>query len=284
MTASATRPLPDHGTAARAKGRFYAGIKGCDCEPCKTALYRADKARRLDNQRGLSRTITPDATAAAIERLAAAGMTYKDIAKAANCSEASIHAVRHAVRPITANLANRIQAVRPATSPASMVPSLGAVRRIRALIAIGHAEAAIAKAADISVALTSEITGDRLDRVRAGIHDRIDAAYQQLRTRTPATSRGASRNRNRAVRAGWPTPDQWDGEIDNPDADPGQWIRSVADDRVDVAVLVENAEWLSAEHGLSWDQVADRLKVRRDTLHTYRGRIRERAAAAGGAA
>lgn len=104
----------------------------------------------------------------------------------------------------------------------------------------------------------------------------------------PAEDNGASPEAAEAARTlarqrRWATPDAWSSaDLDDPCATPERPSRPKIRRAEDV---VEDAEWLRATSGDSWRGVADRLGVRKNTLHTYQSRVRKRAAVmAGGAA
>lgn len=265
---TATKPLPPHGTYARANGRFYADIPPCGCPPCRDAEYRYDKQRRIDIAAGHDRVADAGQAATDVEHLAAAGMTYVDIARAARCAKATITNLRQPGARVTAQVAARIAAVRAEHSDAKPVPALGA----------GHSQAVFAAAARLSVQYVSELANERIATVRADTHSRVAEAYETLLALPVPTGKAADRARRRARLRGWPPPEQWDGEIDNPDADPAMWTRhDTACRSVD---LVEDAEFIIRTTGIDLDLVVDRLGVSRNRLDKARERVRAQARAA----
>lgn len=275
-----TRPLPEHGTYARAKGRPGTGIKGCICPPCRKADNDYNKYRRVLKVTG--RSITVDAAPAAnhLRALLAAGNGWPQTAAALNCNESSIYRlVSGEQKTISRRRAARIFALTPNPAPESRVPPLGTVRRIRALIAVGHQVKAIAAHAGLSASVLNDLIHDRKPSVRYQTSRRVADTYEALR----GVPGGHVQSVNRARREGWPTPAEWAGDIDDPDVDPRVVVGGRVPDPT-AEEIVENAEWLREQTGGSWDAIAMQLKIRTDTLHTYRSRVRERAAAnAGGA-
>lgn len=270
VTAS-TKPLPPHGTYGRANGRFYANIGPCGCPSCRNAEYQYDKQLRIDKAAGRDRTIDAADTAADVEYLAAAGMTYLDIAAAASCSKSSIYNLRKPGATITASLAARIAAVRYARSGMAIMPAVGATRRVRAVHTMGHTATAFATRSGLGLPYISELLNGHINTVRAETHDRIDATYRALINAVARPSKGATRARRRAQTEGWPPPLAWDN-IDDPAEQPTGWQRS--DERCG-ADLVEDAEFIVRTTGVSFALAAERLGVHRNTLE----RARERSAA-----
>lgn len=266
--------LPPHGTYARANGRFYAGIKPYPCTPCRDAEFRYDKQRRIDKEAGRERTMPADQTRADVELLAAAGMTYLDIAAAARCTKSTIQNLRRPGARVTARTAARIAGVRAAHSAMKTMPSLGAVRRIQAALGAGHPQSVFAAEAGLGVQYVSEMVNGRVPTIRADTHARIDAAYRTLIANPAPAGKGASRARNRARAAGWPTPEQWEDRIDDPDADPTAWVRTGKPRCAEE--LVEDAEFIARTTGvIDVKLIAERIGVRRNTLQ----KARERASA-----
>lgn len=203
-------------------------------------------------------------TAATIQHLINCGMTMEGIARAAGCHSNTVSNARKAGARVTIETADRIAAVRATISPNALVPAFGATRRIRAAAAEGHTEVAFAKQARLKLPYISELTTGSRSLIFASTHERVDIAYRTLLAGPAPTGRGASRARNRARAAGWPTPEQWDGEIDNPDADPQAWMRN--DTSRNFEDLAEDSEFIIRTTGASLAQAAARLGVSRDTL------------------
>lgn len=270
-TPAAVKPLPPHGSTARANGRADKGRPPCHCAPCRKANRRYQKALDYDHHNGLRRTCDAAKTAAEIRHLINCGMTKADIAAAADCN---VNSIRHALIPgVTVNvrLAESIAGIRVTISPTKAIPAFGARRRVQAAAALGHTEAAFAAQAGLAQSYINELARGRKRNIFAGTFDRIDAAYRALLAGPVPTGRGAAKARNRARAQGWPTPDQWDGHIDDADADPLAWARPA---RQSIEDLVADAEELYEKHGLSWEAAAAQLGLRTNTLHQYRTRVR----------
>lgn len=262
-----TRPLPDHGTITC----YY---RGCRNPECLTVGHRYDKAARIRRARGIPAVIDAAPAAQHIARmLAADGVTCASIADTAGVSPATVTCIANGTRTrILARTAAAILAVRvPDPDPADIVDATGTARRLRALAAIGYPGNDLAARIGGTKTFVSDICNDRRRRVRRATANRVEAVYREL----AATLGPSDYTRAWAKRRGWPTPDQWDGEIDNAVADPHAWVRR-RDDRRRTEDIVADAEELHAEHNLSWEAAAAQLGVPVNTLHTYRSRARRR--------
>ncbi|WP_354643942.1 hypothetical protein [Kitasatospora camelliae] len=214
------RPLPPHGTYARAVGRPQKKIPGCGCEPC--ILARRQYRKRLRVLNGTGRTLTVDAATAAdhVRRLVAQGADRQRIAAQSDCA---VHTVAHLISgqltQIWSSTEARILRVRPSDvlSPRRMVPATGTSRRIRALMAIGHDIQAIGLAIGSDPAFVQRFAAGTQTTLRAFKAEQVADAYRRLvRSAGPSVSA-----RRRAEREMWPGPMHWDGAaIDDPAAQP----------------------------------------------------------------
>lgn len=274
MTAkTATKPLPPHGTTARATGRPHAGIKGCPCRPCRKA-HNAYK-KRLRYLTSTGRSVTVDATESAehLRMLLAAGNGWDETAAALNMSTSTLsYLVTGRQERIGRARAEQILALQPDPIPNASVDALGSTRRVQALIALGHRFRDIAHGTGLEKTVICDLANQRLRTIRRSTAEAVDHGYQQLRQKPGSFTRSL----NRARREGWPTPTEWAGDIDDPDVDPATWIRD-DNGRRRSADLVEDAEFIQATTGVSIELAAERLGVPRNTLDRARERIAARA-------
>jgi hypothetical protein len=258
---TAAKPLPPHGTYARAQGNARSGRPRCTCDRCKAARRRYDKRRRI---------VGPLETGAAraadrIRLLAESGMTHIAIAEAANCAPSTIVRIAHGQVPaIHVTTAARILAIRFEPSGHQFTDATGTRRRIQAPMARGHAIAVILAAS--GGALNSTTVSDLLagqPRVRVRIAQAARDTYRALGAVDPAPGKGSARSRNRALKSGWRTPGDWDGiDMDDPAVTPDAWDRTPRP-----MAVAEDAEFIARTTGVE-DRVliAARLGVTRDTL------------------
>jgi len=267
---TATKPLPAHGTTARAAGRPDGTRPPCYCPPCRDVIRRYDKQQAYDCSIGRRRVGEATDTATTIERLISCGMTVVDIARAADCHPNTVRNARKPGARVNVRTAAAISKVQATLSASTPISALGATRRIRAALTRGHSETAFAVATGLKLPYISELAAGLRDTVLPETHDRIDAGYRLLIAGPAPAGRGASRARNRARAAGWPTPEQWDDEIDNPDADPALWLRST--ESRDFDGLAEDVEFVVRTTGASFTQAAARIGISRDALYKARER------------
>lgn len=98
-----------------------------------------------------------------------------------------------------------------------LVDSLGTVRRLRALSAIGWSQSYLAARLGKATSAVHILVVGRHDRVQRRIADAVAALYDEL-SMTPGPSEYA---RTTARRNGWAAPLAWDEDaIDQPDARP----------------------------------------------------------------
>lgn len=216
---TATKPLSEHGTTARAKGRPAMGVPRCPCPLCRAAERAYAKRCRVLNATGRTLSVPVEPVAAHLDTLFAAGAGWVQIADLAQVSQSSLSKIRNRQQAVLRRgVADRILGIRPGQGlpERRSIPTLGAVRRVRALMAIGHTVAAIGAAADLNHTVMHGLVNGRLDTFWATTDARVAAAYATLAHRPGSNVRA----RNRARREGWYGPLAWDGNIDDPNAEP----------------------------------------------------------------
>lgn len=222
----ADESLPDHGTAARARGRWYANIPPCHCPPCRAALASYRKRLAADRQLGRPRRLPAGPIARHVRKLNQLGMTLPSIAASAPCSRSVLLRLLDGSQPsVSTAVAGRILAVSPQLDSTASIGALGAARRIQALMSAGHTLKAISRKSGVSKDVLSGLALGERKRLRAGTFQKIDAAYRALADTPAAPGAPATRARNQAAAYGWFAPDAWQGEIDNPRANPARWRR-----------------------------------------------------------
>jgi hypothetical protein len=210
-----TRTLAPHGTANRYSSRTHP----CRCGPCTQAASRAALERRVASQSGRSKRVD---SGPALARLAVLSetATFGQIALATGLPRSSISRLLVERRPsMSRTMAEKILAVRViGRASMSMVDTLGATRRLRALYALGHGRKEIAEAADLCPQTISDlVSGGTWKRITSACDNAVREAYEQL-----SMTRGTcARNLLRAQRKQWAPPLAWDeGAIDDPKAFP----------------------------------------------------------------
>jgi hypothetical protein len=223
------RPIPPHGTYARANGS-PGYRKACGCEPCLTARRRHKKHNTVMRQ--LGRPAKVDATQAR-QRLLLLHQTtgWNDLAVAVGGSASNLRDIAFGRRnPIRRTTHDKIMAVSVEPSGGQYIDAAGSRRRIQALRAIGWSCRVIAERAATSEARVQLIANGQLT-IRHGLANKIRNAYVILAAKPAPVDRNTARVRACAARNEWAPPGAWnDDEIDDPNAHP-DWTGHCGTDR-----------------------------------------------------
>lgn len=272
------KPLPEHGTYARANGSPSTGIPRCTCPPCHRAEYLYARRRRHLAATGRNLTVPPTEAAQHLRQLRAAGVAISALAAASHTSRGTIgHLLHGRPSPIYRRTADAILAIPLRQITAATVPAVGSTRRLRALAACGHTHIRIQAETGLTHTTLWKLTAGTKGVVLASTAAAITAAYQRL-TGEPGTS---VRSRNRAAGKGWHGPDLWDLDIDDPDADPRATDSDTIDDEAvqrfldGAAIPLGHAEVLHVgkamtERGDSAEDISRRFGVTPRTITRWR--------------
>ncbi|MGF2209015.1 hypothetical protein [Streptomyces albidoflavus] len=202
-------------TCRRSRACYTAG---CRNEPCRTANYRYMKRLTYDYARGQKRRIDATQTRVWVERLAAHGWNYAQIADAAGTTRVTIRRIATGeARNISRHIASGVLAIRLGRPSRGRVDATGTTRRLRALAVLGYPIHAIAEAAAVDISTLQGHLAARSVSVQAPIAQRIASTYRRL-CFTPGPS---DRVRRRAAARGWYGPLAWD-DIDDPASPPSE--------------------------------------------------------------
>lgn len=209
-----------------------------------------------DRARGIKRYVDAEPTREKLQRFIDASVPLKTLSRATGISDTAISNVVAGRNPhvqrATAQRVDQLKLADIYAQAEGMVPRIGAVRRIEALLALGHNHAAIAAAGarDTSVLLYSPgelVTANRWQQIRD--------AYDKL-SMTPGDS---PVTRQRAERRGLPPPLAWDeSDIDDPAATPQH---QVAGDSTNVVDIVAVQRAISRDKPSADLTKAERLEV-----------------------
>lgn len=212
---------------------------------------------RLSRYQGSARVpATP--VAEHIQSLRELGLPYASIARDAGVQLTTVY--RMGRNPSThIKIANAVLAVTHQPNPRQeSVLAIGALRRVRALAAIGWSHRIVAEHANVPVSTVLQL--HTTATVSWPVWSAIRNTYETL-SATPATIGRPKRCRGEALRKGWPAPLDWeDHDIDDPrvvvQAQP--WTRPTAKQ-----IAAERAERVAelTGKGLSINEIADRLGV-----------------------
>ncbi|MFD7185535.1 hypothetical protein ACFV90_36935 [Streptomyces sp. NPDC059904] len=215
MTTAIKTP-PKHG-----ERRCY--LAGCRLPECRRANYHYMCRYRLDRARNQNRRVDSAPVVEHVRSLVDSGWSRSQIATAATCSERSVISLYHGYyATIRADLAARILAAQPRidiVKGKSYVDATGTIRRVRALIAIGHPVARIAAAIGVHRTPLGKLITHGSERVTAQLARDVAGLYK----RWAGQPGNNVRARNRAVAEGWHGPLAWDA-IDDPNCRPDETV------------------------------------------------------------
>jgi hypothetical protein len=227
----------------------------CRCFPCAAAVREYEQNRVRQHAYGRWDNYV-DATPARehVRALMDAGMGWKRIAAAAGVASSSMWKLLYGQkkadgtqavsrRIVKAN-AEKLLAVRLDLADGACVSSLGATRRIQALVALGWSQSKLAGHLDIGPANFTPLAHGRREAVTVA-HDRaVRVLYEELSMRRPPEAEwrdkiAAARSRNYAKARGWLPPLAWDDEhLDDPAYQPAVVDKAVThDDETDEAAI-----------------------------------------------
>lgn len=256
------RPVPDHGTYARANGS--PGYRAaCYCDPCTVTKRTMRKRSKVNRQLGRSRFVDAGPAREHLTTLHKT-MGWVSLAAATKVDDKSLYLLHQGRRTkITRAVHARIMAVQP---PATADPGLyidvtTSMRQIRALMAIGHSGRVIAEAAKSTQARIQLIAAGKQTTLRHGLADRIDAAYQQLASHPAPVTHFSNRVRNCAAAKGWRDPLWWEdmGHIGDPNFDPDSADKALG--RNELAALRRAEVEHLASYGLNAEEIDDRVDL-----------------------
>lgn len=253
-------------TAAHGERRCY--LRGCRRAECSQANYRYMSRLRLDRARGNNRRTPSKEAAQHVDRLVEAGWNHTQIAREAGVGRRTINTLAARHYPNTnRDIARAVLALEIVAPPNDQqdTDATGTVRRIRALIAIGHTGTFIANTVGLHRDALNKITRHEQPRVRTTTARSIATAYRRLAL-TPGPS---VRARTDAARKGWHGPLAWDETtIDNPEAEPETDTGTDDLPRNELAAVRRaEVEHLNA-FNLPEDDIARRLGMAKSTVHT----------------
>lgn len=205
---------------APAHGERACYLRGCRRDECRNDHLRYMKRYRLERHQNGPRRTDVGPAAQHVRDLVADGWSQRQIADAANCSGRTISAIlADKYQTMDVTLYARLLSAQPtlALVPATTyVDAIGTIRRVKALIALGHALVDIARRAGIVRTALGNIINHGHERITARHARSVAAVYIRL-----AGIPGSSvRSRARAARLGWPSPIAWGADIDDPNAQP----------------------------------------------------------------
>lgn len=266
---TANKPLPPHGSTARASGS--PGYRPpCKCEPCLLTRRREDKRRKYNKLAGRSPFVDPAAAQKHLQLLRRT-MTLPSLAAATRTPESTLVAIEAGRRTkIHRDTHAKIMAVQQPKKAdgGQYINVTGSRRRIQALAYIGHSMRTIATAANSGRMRIHTIAIGDQHTIRRDLAERIEAAYKHLVLRPASCDKFTARTRNLAKTRGWHGPLAWDDvTIDDPNAQPD------TDEAPALTGFVQLGRYRRAEiqhltdFGVPENEIAQRLGMRPQYVH-----------------
>lgn len=223
------KPLPPHGTYARANGSH--GRRGpCNCEPCRPVRLRVRKRNKVNRELGRPSRVPAGPAAAHLKALNDT-MTWPQIGALAGCDFGNLREIANGHVPIILlSTHDKILAVQlQPPAPGKTIDAVGTTRRVQALRALGYSPAFIAKAFGFSETHVRQLSRGDQPTVRHRIAVKVAKVFAELAATPAPRSTSATMSRNYATAHGWAPPGAWD-DIDDPNAIP-EWTGHCGTDR-----------------------------------------------------
>lgn len=204
--------IPPHGTPGRYQGpRRHNRWQACRCDLCRAAGTRISKAQELRRLRGVPSYVNRETVAAHVQTLLDSGWARGDIAETANVARRTVWNILNSrLMTVQTGTAQALLALEPAAAPGHR-PALGAMRRVRALCAMGWPLSWTAQKAGLSETGLRDISSGRTKSVSPARFDAIDRVYR-AHAMLPGPSEGALKT---ARAKQWVTAAAWN-DIDDP--------------------------------------------------------------------
>jgi transcriptional regulator with XRE-family HTH domain len=226
--------------------------------------------------------------------LVASGRTITGIAEEAGLDWDTVRDVLRSTRKtVLRSTARKILAVQPCPDDQALIDATGTVRRLRALVAMGHSQQVLSSEVGCAFTYISSLTHGRRPTVTVALARAVQQAYGKLSMSVGESARA----RLKARRLGWPSPLAWDDDtIDDPKALPQtDAVPPVATEGENVVArwLMGEAVILGAEHrdealahlfewtSLTAEEIGERLGMSKAAAEQVWYRLKRKARAEG---
>lgn len=260
-------------SAERPHGYARYKLGSCRCYTCCFAVSEYNRKRDEAITAGTWRADTAPVRIH-LRSLMVAGMGYKLIAKRAGVATSTVGRILYGrpdlgtPPPATTryDIAAKLLAVQHELHPNSPIEATGTVRRVQALVAIGHTLTAIAEAIGWTVQNFTRVVREGsvpyACRVEVRTAQAVAALYDQLSMTRPA-GLSADKARRYAARQGWFPPLAWeDDQLDDPVATPSVAPAVEGSDLAADELVLQHA---AASHAVHLDPITRVELVRRLT-------------------
>lgn len=205
-------------------------IHKCRCDTCREAAVDRARARRKNQLYGRYHLTDAEPSRQHIRSLMAQGMGWKRIAKAAGLSPSSVYPIlwaqdtkskkRPMRKQISKTMEAKLLAVTVDMAEGAVVSSLGSVRRLQALAALGWSQHRLAEILGMFPANFGKVIHGERGGIRVSTANQIEALFNENWDKTPVAATrfeqaGITRAKREAAAKGWVTAAAWD-DIDDP--------------------------------------------------------------------
>lgn len=178
---------------------------------------------RFVQQPRVAHRVRVEASRQHLKSLLAAGMTVQEVSDRCGLPPPVVHRLLAADPPrwVSSVVHRSVLSTRPPVASGSLVPAVGSVRRVRALVSLGWTYRQLASLAGLDHSQISELAAGRASAVRRRTADRVATLYERWSMVLPPPSDLADRTRAEALSRGWEPPLAWDDDaLDDPHASP----------------------------------------------------------------
>jgi transcriptional regulator with XRE-family HTH domain len=212
-------------------------LDACRCAPCCQAVHEYEQNRVRQHAYGRwNGLVDAEPAKAHVRALTAAGMGLKRISEVSGVPHGSLWKLMYgkrradgtmiASRRVRPSTADRLLAVKLELADGAKVDPTGAVRRLRALVALGWSQSKITARLGMPLGSLNQLVLGKRGQILVSTDKAVRALYDEWSMTLPPAQEwrdkiAANRSRNYAKARGWLPPLAWDDEaLDNPDATP----------------------------------------------------------------
>jgi hypothetical protein len=196
---------------------------GCQRPECARAYRRLRARQEMARNHGITGHVSAAAATRRVQQLQRAGVSTRDIADRTGISRSVIGKLaagqKQRIYRTThdAVLGIPVPRAAPTVTGTGYVDATGAMRRLRALSAIGYTRVAIGQRTGTSMRTIGDIRRGDQRRIRIPLDQAIRRVYDQLWDQDPTTQgvpvNTMHRMRLQAARFGWPKPADLDDDL-----------------------------------------------------------------------
>lgn len=218
-------------------------IHKCRCDVCRTAKTARERENRRAKMYGRGYLTDAEPARKHVRELMAEGMGWKRVARAAGISPSTLYPLlygrggydpRPPRKQISKVLEAKLLAVTPDMAPGSNVDSLGSIRRLQALVAIGWSQHRLAEILGMFPGNFGKVIHGGRGGIRQATARRIEEIFNENWNTPPEAHNrferaGITRAKREALAKRWVPAAAWD-DIDDPTEVPKADLRDESGD------------------------------------------------------